>query len=458
MIKFGTGGFRGIIDKEFNDENLLKIANAVLSYMLNNNLTRKLVISYDFRYKSQYYANLLADYFSKRNIEVFISKDPTPTPVLMYMTKKMELDLGIMITASHNPANYNGIKLIEKGGVDASVITTTEIEKYIFENEIIFESKYQKITKVDFLQPYFEFLLKFIKIDGKLNFKVLYDCIHGTSVQTIPFFKKYFKLENLTIIRTDQDYTFGNSLPNPKKEILLKNKETQMKSNYKLVMGADSDADRLGILDDNGNYVDNNLILAVIYYYLVKYRKQKGDVVKNIATSDIIDVLANKLGYKCHTVDVGFKNISSKMLETNSLIGGESSGGLTIRDYIMGKDSTLSSLLILEIIINLDKKLSDIIQEVKTFCKYDKTQIEDEVTFLDKDKVIEYIKKEFPKSNKFSDFINLNNNYKYIFNNFDWILFRFSGTEPVLRIIYETSNCESANKLISKIKDKLKDL
>jgi len=454
MIKFGTGGFRGIIGEEFTDENLIIIANAIVEYLRINNLKKIIPISYDFRFKSKESAYLIANFLKNKGIRVVLSNKATPTPCVMHYVKLKKLDFGLMITASHNPKEYNGIKFFGYDGLDSNIKITSEIEKIISEGKTAEELE-GTLVEEDMLEGYFEFLKNFIDIKVGVKNKILFDFLHGTSLQTIPFFKEYYKLENLDFINDYHDYNFGNMIPNPTYENLIKNRSLQTLKNYEIVLGSDADGDRLALLDENGNYIDNNDILASIYYYLVVYKGLKGDIVKNLTTSNLIDKLALKLGFNSHTVDVGFKNISHKMVEVDALIGGEASGGLTIRNYIMGKDSTLSALIIIEMISKMKMPISKIIEKVRNFTNFHNVYYNKEIHYKNKDVTIKKIE------NGLIDFIDHNRiekynaNYKLFLKNDNWIVFRFSGTEPVLRIVIEMDDEYLARKHMNIIEERL---
>ena len=246
--------------------------------------------------------------------------------------------------------------------------------------------------------------------------KILYDNLYGVGSLCIEPLFKNLGIRNYKILNTRHDALFNMMMPNPTKQSMERLKDDLIDGNYDFAMATDSDSDRLGILDEKGNYVSSNHILASLYYYLVKYRKMSGDVVKNCATSVLLDKLAKKLGYKCHGVDVGFKNISAGIKEYNALIGGESSGGLTVRGYIFGKDSVFSSLLFTEMVTVIGKPVSQIIKEVEDFAEYSHIAIEDEIRFEEDGGLIEYLENHVPEfERKLIKCEHFGNNFKYYF-------------------------------------------
>ena len=247
-------------------------------------------------------------------------------------------------------------------------------------------------------------------------------------------------------MHTQHDAFFNFEMPNPTQANMLHLKEIVLAEKYDFAFGTDSDSDRLGILDECGNYVSSNDILAALYYYLVKYRGMRGDVVKNCATSILVDKVAEKLGFTCHEVDVGFKNISAEIKRTDALIGGESSGGLTVRGYIFGKDSVFSSMLFTEMVIVMGKPVSQIIKELYEFADYRYVCVEDQISFDSEDGLTEFLTNNLPQFNQpVVTFQAFNRNFKYIFADGSWALIRLSGTEPVFRVFAEFTTAEAAH-------------
>lgn len=466
MIDFGTGGFRGVIGESFNKENLQTIAQGIANIIKKNNSSTPFVIGYDYRFMSDKAAIWVSEVLAGNGIKVLLSKEATPTPAVMFITKDMNNDYGAMITASHNPYYFNGIKVFQKEGMDADVALTNSIENEIRNIKTInvlpsYEKKYKRYVKrVSFLSKYLENIQSFIsnEIHGK-DTRILFDAIYGTGAISLTKLAKKYELKNFTTIHSKHDAFFGFMLPSPSKENMLLNKKKLLNNKYDLALGIDSDGDRLGILDEFGNYVDSNEILASLYYYLVKYRNEKGDIVKNCATSNLVDNVAKKFGFQCHEVDVGFKNISSKIKEVDALVGGESSGGLTIRNYLYGKDSTFAAMLFIEMMTLMHKSVSEIIKEVRDFASFHHVIIESTVPYNENSNIKEYLENNepnFPITPK--EVRRFGKNVKYVFDNDEWAILRLSGTEPVLRVFVEMSNKEKTQQYLDIIDEFIKNM
>lgn len=454
MIDFGTGGFRGVIGETFNKENLQIIAQGIANVIKKKNSNTPFVIGYDYRFMSDKAAIWVSEVLAGNGIQVLISKEATPTPAVMFITKDMNNDYGAMITASHNPYYFNGIKVFQKEGMDADITLTNQIESEIKNLESInvlpcYDEKYEHYVKrVSFLDSYLDNISKFISSDiqGK-DTRILFDAIHGTGAISLSKIAEKYQLKNFTTIHSEHDAFFGFMLPSPSKDNMLLNKEKLLKEKYDCAIGIDSDGDRLGMLDEFGNYVDSNEILASLYYYLVKYRGERGDIVKNCATSNLVDNVAKKLGFRCHEVDVGFKNISSKIKEVDALVGGESSGGLTIRNYLYGKDSTFAAMLFIEMMTLMNKSVSEIIKEVRDFACFHHYIVESSFDYNESINIKEYLNKYEPNfPSKPLEVQRYGKNVKFIFENDEWAILRLSGTEPVLRVFVEMETKEKTKE------------
>lgn len=469
MIKFGTGGWRAIIGEEFTMSNVHILCEAIAIYMQNNRLHENgIVIGYDRRFLSYRAAKWAAEVFAGNNIKVHFISRIAPTPLIMFTVKELETKCGIAVTASHNPADYNGIKVFTEGGRDANEAITNTLEdimESINEKHIRIKEFHKGVEEglIEIINPlnqYIDNILKMIDIESikKKDLKILLDPMFGvskTSLQTILLTARC----EVELIHDRHDTLFGGRLPSPTAVTLnhLMNKVVEKK--YDLGIGTDGDADRLGIIDEKGNFIHPNNTMALLYYYLLKYKGWKGPVVRNVATTHLLDRIAEAFGEKSYEVPVGFKHISSKMEETNALIGGESSGGLTIRGHIKGKDGIFAAGLLVELISVTGKKLSELLDEI--YKNYGKVvMVENDLRFKkeDKAKLMEFLfeEKNLPKFEYEIEKVSYLDGVKVYFKNGGWIIVRFSGTEPLLRIFAEMKSEEEAVKVSKEMIDFLK--
>lgn len=444
MITFGTNGFRAKMSEDFTKSNVQKIAQALSSIIKKEKSNKPVLIGYDRRFMSDYFAKWCAEVFAGNNIKSLIYDKPTPTPAMMFGVRDKDLDYGIMITASHNPYVYNGIKITTKGGQDAQEDFTALLEKMSNKQTKIKSRNFDEglktglISMFDNSKEYIKNLEKFISKNLKgSKLKILFNPMFGVTAEYAKIFAKHFKLENFDIINANIDPYFGKTLPCPSEENLEEFKKQVTRGRYKLGLACDADGDRLGIIDEDGIYYNNNIIMAIVYYYLVKYRNMSGDVVKTYSTSCILDKLAEKFNFKCHETPIGIKWVTAKMQETDALLGGESSGGMTLRNYTPTKDSFFSIALLLDAIVNIKKPISKIVEEVKEFAGYISKFVEGNIEVKNKKKFLKIISKKSPSfSYKPVDIIR-QDGVKYIFEGGNWVLIRFSGTENLLRYYVE---------------------
>ena len=277
MIDFGTGGFRGVIGETFTKDTIQKITQALANIIKKEGSKTPFVVGYDYRFISDRAAIWVAEVMAGNKINVILSKEVTPTPAVMFMTKYMNNDYGEMITASHNPYQFNGIKIFQKQGMDADVNLTNKIEEEIKNlTEIIVLPEYEEeyanyVTKASFLDLYLDNIKSFISDEIKGNkIKILFDALYGTGAVSLTKLAKDYELTNFTTINGTHDAFFGGNMPNPTIEIMLSDRDKVINEGYDFAIGIDCDGDRLALLDENGNYVESDEIIAALYYYLVK--------------------------------------------------------------------------------------------------------------------------------------------------------------------------------------------
>ena len=338
MIHFGTGGWRAVIGDEFTRINIQRISTAVSYRMkVERSDSEGFAIGYDRRFLSREAAIWFSEALAGQGIKVYFVNLSAPTPQIMYTVKSMNLPYGAMVTASHNPAIYNGIKLFTRGGRDAVQAVTDAVAAtadQIKENELLtveFEDARQQ-GKIRFIDPRDEYLDSIInQIDMKAirarRPRVILDPMYGvglTGLSTILYTARC----DIDTIHAGHDAFFGRRLPAPTEDTLYHLKREVIEHNAVVGIATDGDADRLGIIDEKGNYVSSNLVLVLLYYYLLRYKGWHGPAVRNLSTTHLLDRVAAAFGETCYEVPVGFKYISEAMDKYDALIGGESSGGL----------------------------------------------------------------------------------------------------------------------------------
>lgn len=460
MIKFGTGGWRAIIGDDFTKENIRLLGQAMVNKMKNEGNTEPgIVMGYDRRFLSKEAMQWSAEVFAAAHIKTYLINKSSPTPLVMFYVMKHEFPYGMMITASHNPAIYNGIKVFTAGGRDADEIQTKDIEDYIADitPEDVSSMEYETgiregyINEIYPLNEYLDNILASVDVDAirDAGLKVALDPMYGVSETSLKTILMTTRCEVITI-HDRHDTLFGGKLPAPSAATLHSLQNSVLEKKCDIGIATDGDADRIGVIDDKGNFLHPNDILVLLYYYLVKFKGWHGPVVRNIATTHMLDKVAERFGENCYEVPVGFKYVSAKMQETGAIIGGESSGGLTVHGHIHGKDGIYAAALLIEMLAVTGKKMSEIMEDIHKECGY--IHMEERDYKFSEEKKAEIFQvlmkeKQLPDLPDEIDHISYLDGSKVYFKNGGWVIARFSGTEPLLRIFCEMPDAEDARKV-----------
>ncbi len=459
MIKFGTGGWRAVIGDEFTKANVQLLTTAVAKKLKEEDKAASgFVIGYDRRFLSEEAAKWAAEVMAGEKVLCYLINREAPTPLIMFTVEYYGLPYGMAVTASHNPAVYNGVKVFMKGGRDADEVLTEELEQYIKNTDsseirvIPFDDGVRNgmIQIIDPMNQYIDSIIRSINMDAirSRNLKIALDPMYGvskTALQTILLTARC----DVDVIHERRDALFGGRLPAPNYKTLAGLMNYVEENHCDIGIATDGDADRLGVIDDKAEFLHPNKILVLLYYYLMKFKGWHGAAVRNIATTHLLDRIAENFGEICYEVPVGFKYVSSKMAETNAIIGGESSGGLTVRGHIQGKDGIYAAALLVEMIATTGRRLSEIYSEITNqFGAYEMDEcdfkfsqdVKDKITgILLQDKLLPEFPYEIEK-------VSYMDGCKVYFKNKGWIIARFSGTEPLLRIFCEMPTLRDAQK------------
>lgn len=459
MIKFGTGGWRAIIGDEFTKANVQLLTAAIAKKLIDEDKASSgFVIGYDRRFLSQEATKWAAEVMAGEGILCRVINREAPTPLIMFTVKYYDLYYGMAVTASHNPAIYNGVKVFMKNGRDADEILTGELEQYIknIDPSDIKVVPYEDGVKtgiiqiIDPMNQYIDSIIRSINMDAirSRNLKIALDPMYGVSKTALQTILLTARCE-VDVIHERRDALFGGRLPAPNCKTLASLINYVEENHCDIGIATDGDADRLGVIDDKAEFLHPNKILVLLYYYLMKFKGWHGAAVRNIATTHLLDRIAEDFGETCYEVPVGFKYVSSKMVETNAIIGGESSGGLTVRGHIQGKDGIYAAALLVEMIATTGQKLSQIYDEItEHYGSYEmdeqdftfSQEVKDKISaILLEDKLLPEFPFEIEK-------VSYMDGCKVYFKNKGWIIARFSGTEPLLRIFCEMPTMKAAKE------------
>lgn len=454
-IKFGTDGWRAVVGKDFTSENVTLASNAIAKYVFDNfGLSKKIIIGYDPRNMADVFSKLCADILVQKGFHVLYSKKVVPTPVLAYSAKHLNA-CAIMFTASHNPPEYLGLKFIP----DYAGPATTEITDEIVANlgQSIENSLNGQFEYYDFSVDYFKHLENLIDFEKIKNNKkdMIFDGLYSA---TIGYFDKILKDKGIKFksLHMKHDPNFGGGMPEPKPQYMQELIEKIKASHNTVGFANDGDGDRFGVIDEKGNYVTPNEIIAILLMHLTKNKGLKGALVKTVGASSLLDILAKKLDVELVETAVGFKHVGEAMRKYNPIIGGEDSGGLSIQGHIPEKDGILANLLILEAMAYEHKTLVQLEEDLHKFTgsKFYNDRVDSKLENQEQVKIALEKAENLKELGKYKVVkVNKTDGVKLYFDDNSWILVRPSGTEPLLRIYIE---CDSLEK-IEEFKENIKN-
>lgn len=447
MIKFGTDGWRAILEEDFNAENVEKVTLAIGKYVYETFGFKKLIIvGYDPRRMASEYAHQCSKILAKKGFKVELSSKVLPTPVLAYNAKLLNAS-AIMFTASHNPSSYLGMKYIP----DYAGPATSEITDKIVEN-IGKEFPCQEggmVEKVDFAPAYYEHLKTLIDYSKikELQTNIVFDGLYSAS---IGYFDEILKVNNIKFdsLHLIHDVEFGGGMPDPKPKYLRDLVEKVKSTPNSIGLANDGDADRFGVINENGEYVSPNEIIAILLKHLVS-KGYKGAVVKTVGSSILIDNVAKKLGVEVIETAVGFKHVGEAMRLNEVIIGGEESGGLSIQGHIPEKDGLIANLLILETMAERGQSLVELQKEIQELGgKYYTDRIDLKKSSAEEIRsILDLFKNLFQIGDYLVTDLDCKDGAKLMLGEKSKILVRPSGTEPLLRIYFEADSNEKLEKL-----------
>lgn len=459
QIKFGTDGWRGVIARDFTFENLSLVAQATMDYLNREGLGDKgLVIGYDRRFMSRDFARRVAEIAAGNGIRVRLTEDYAPTPAVSWAVREAGFGAGVMITASHNPPEYNGFKIKEAFGGSALPETTRIIEEIVAYNQDngrrVVSVPYEEALKkgvVEIFDPcegYFHQISRYVDLDliTKAGIKAVVDPMFGAGCGYI---KRL--LPGVDEIHSSENPSFGGLPPEPIGQHLLELSALIKNGPYQVGLALDGDADRIGAVDENGDFFSSHNIFTIILRHLIEHKKLSGAVVKTVSTTRMVDLLAEKYGLELFETPIGFKHICELMLKRDILMGGEESGGLGVKGHIPERDGILLGLLLLEAIAVSGKGLRQLLDETMDEIGYFYYQrVDRRIEDVAKEQLIARLRSDPPTVIDGQRVVatNFSDGFKFIFENGDWLLIRPSGTEPVLRLYSEAGSQEQVERFL----------
>jgi phosphomannomutase len=460
-IKFGTDGWRARIAEDFTFANVEIVTQALVDYLRTQNAGGGLrtVVGYDRRFASELFARRVAEVLAGNGVAVDLFASDVPTPLVSFEVKRRGLDGGVMITASHNPPDFNGFKFKAPYGGSATPAITDLIEKLLgatSPRRLPFDEAQRRglagVIEADgYYRRHVEGLVAINDL-RKADALVIADPMHGTGGRWIESMLAGGKIRVETI-RADRDPLFGGVLPEPMPWSLELTSRVIRERGALMALVTDGDADRVGAMDERGEYVNTHQILMILLLHLVRRKGWKGSVARTFSQSVIVRRIAESYGFRLFETPIGFKHIGEIMLDpaNDFLVGGEESGGIGVRGHIPERDGIFNCLLLLEAVLAAGKKPSEIVRDIwREFGEFHFERRDLHLPIEAGQKLVGDLRENTPDSFAGYKVVNIGtlDGTKLIFEDESWILFRQSGTEPLLRIYCEATSVEKMTKMI----------
>ncbi len=468
-IKFGTDGWRAIIADDFTFDNVRRVTAAIASYVNKHEIpAHGVIVGYDTRFASGRAARIAAEVLASNGIPVKLSNDSTPTPAISYAVKSQGAAGGVVITSSHNPWNWNGVKFKGKFGGSATPAIMKAIETELKDDPLAKSSaKAAPIEEVDLKQAYIKAVCSFADLNliAKANFKFAIDCMYGAGRGVLTQIFREHNVQHVAI-RQELNPLFPGINPEPIQPHIALLQETVVKEKCQAGFATDGDADRIGAVAEDGAFVDSHKIISILLRWAVERKNWPGDVVRAFNTTGMIDRIAAKNGRKLIECPIGFKYIADLMLEHEIVIGGEESGGVGYGRFLPERDGILNSLLLANVMAEEKKPLGQLVADLQRefgshYYGRSDLHISDDI----KQNAIHRAAAESTKQlGKYSvkrkatlDGIKFYLDAPQPNNGADpWVLFRASGTEPLLRIYVEAASPELVSEILASAEEFVK--
>src|SRR5882757_1505705 len=467
-IKFGTSGWRGLIADDFTFANVRLAVRAIAEHLTEKKKHATVLVGYDTRFYSEEFSALAVRILQEHGIHTLLCETFTPTPAIAYEIQRRKLDGAINFTASHNPAQYHGLKFSSADAGPALPEVTKDIEarvaRILAKEGLRAGSETQDghamkdageivNLKAEYLKRLKE-LVRF-EVIQKAKLKVVTDALHGAGAG---YLDKALGDHGIAVTarRTERDCLFGGSGPDVDEKNLAPLGKAAKENGAKVGLATDGDADRFGIVDGDGTWIQPNLILALVYDYLVESRRWKMPVARSVATTQMVDAAAKAHGQSTYQTPVGFKYIGQLIREDKIALGGEESAGLTIRGHIPEKDGILACLLVAEMLTARNASISEQIQQLFKKVGRSFAPTRENLHLTDEQKSLAIQKSKTDASTLLSrkvKSIDRTDGAKFAFDDGSWILLRLSGTEPLLRLYVETESSAASANLVREATD-----
>jgi alpha-D-glucose phosphate-specific phosphoglucomutase len=462
-IKFGTDGWRGIIAEDFTFANVRFCAQAVAEYLRDKGMApRGMVVGYDTRFASERFAAAVAEVFAGNDIRTHLCPKVAPTPVVSYGVTHEKAAGAVIITASHNPGQWNGFKIKSPDGSSAPTQVEAEVESRL--PQIISQDRIKRLDLeeglskgiVRYLDPtpdYFDHIAKLVDLYSlrQSGLKITADSMFGAGSG---YFKKILEggKTEVTEINGERNPIFPGIQPEPIARHLAKLSATIRQNGSAVGLATDGDADRIGVVDEKGSPLTPLQIFALLALYFFEVRGERGPIVRTVTTTSMLDKLGKIYNVPVYETKVGFKHVAPVMMAENALIGGEESSGFGFRGHIPERDGILAGLFLLDLMNKLHKTPSQLIEHLyRKVGPHHYNRVDLEFPPADREKIIGRVAGKTPSEIGTLKVVKVNtaDGFHFTLADGSWLLIRFSGTEPILRIYAEAASLEQANSMIA---------
>lgn len=457
MIRFGTSGWRGIIGDDFTFDSVRIATQGIANYLKKSGQKGSgVIVAYDTRFLSEKFASAAARILAFNDIKAFLCTRDVPTPCVSFETIRRKAMGAINFTASHNPPEYNGLKFSTANGAPALPEVTQQIELEIQavqkkDERLDVYEKTELIEEIDPKDRYLHELRQKVDVEAirSSGLRIAIDALYGTSRDYLDYFLLESGVE-VKIIHNFRDPYFGGFSPECSEKNLTDLRQVVTEEKFDLGLATDGDADRFGIIDERSRFVPANTIIALLALYLKRYRDIPGGLARSVATSHLMDAIARKLDVPLYETPVGFKYIGELILADRIALGGEESAGMSMYRHLPEKDGILACLLVAEMVARTGKKLGQLSEElVEEFGPFHSKRVDLKLTPHIRESVAAKLANP-PDQLEGMEVreVNTIDGVKLVFDDRTWLLFRLSGTEPVVRLYAEASNQKDLRHLI----------
>ena len=464
-IKFGTDGWRGVIADDFTYENVRRVAQGAAQYMRTRSGEPSAVVGYDCRFASEDFAGAVAEIFAANGIKTLIFDRPSPTQVASWTVIDRKATGAGVITASHNPYRFNGFKYKTETGSAVPSDVIAELEKNIAALEHVpapdRNVTHGLVTPYDPRPAYYAQIARMVDVDAikDAGLRIVHECMYGSGYGYIAEMIGGGRT-TVTELHNQRNPLFGGMNPEPIPPNIDSTLAFMKVGNQDLCICTDGDADRVGIIDEGGRFINQLQVFALLMLYLFETRGLRGPVVKTVNMTAMVDKLGAEFGERVYEVPVGFKFVAPKMMETGALLGGEESGGFAVRGHIPERDGILIGLLFADMMVKSGKSISQILSDLEgrvgphAYARHD-IHLPRETYDADRKRILDTLQKNEPDAVAGVPVqrVRSDDGFKFYLADGSWVLLRASGTEPLIRIYSEAADQDSVNARLAALED-----